>query len=457
MAQSTIDNLTLALRRHVVGDPDFLDRAPLRVLGVGEAPGLADLRRSLEPLAHRCLFDPMEPDPQAIATLPAASYDLILCTQALESFLDLGSVWPTLVAACHPNGLVIATVASSGPARWPDDHVRLLPAGVTSLANQTTGTLVDLWHDQRGPWHDVVGVFSPRLDVPARADGPPPSFPADDDDDPLQNRWPDDGPAEVEQGKGVEYYIGFFERVHRSLAPRSYLEVGVDTGQSLRLAACPALGFDPDPNLTAPLAEHQQLVELPSDDAFASGAVAALGPVDLAFIDGMHLFEYVLRDFMNVEANAHAGTVVLVDDTCPAHPVQAERTRVSRFWTGDVWRLVPVLRRFRPDLNLILVDTDPTGILMVLGLDPHNRVLWDRFDEVVDAGMAMSEVPAGLLERHGAYDPRDPVLGKALARIGAHTDGPNPGAGVESALQLLSGALPRQVAQPSTDTFGGLW
>ena len=41
-----------------------------------------------------------------------------------------------------------------------------------------------------------------------------------------------------------------------------------------------------------------------SDDFFASHDLAqVLGgrPVDLAYIDGMHQFEFALRDFMNLE------------------------------------------------------------------------------------------------------------------------------------------------------------
>ena len=38
---------------------------------------------------------------------------------------------------------------------------------------------------------------------------------------------------------------------------------------------------------------------------------------------------------------------------------------------------------YRPELSIILVDTQPTGLLVVMGLDPQNTVLSDNYDEIV--------------------------------------------------------------------------
>ena len=57
---------------------------------------------------------------------------------------------------------------------------------------------------------------------------------------------------------------------------------------------------------------------------------AALGglPVDLALIDGMHHFEYALRDFMNLERLCAPQSTILIDDCFPARPAdRAARAR----------------------------------------------------------------------------------------------------------------------------------
>jgi hypothetical protein len=76
-------------------------------------------------------------------------------------------------------------------------------------------------------------------------------------------------------------------------------------------------------------------------------------------------------------------------------------------WTGDVYKVVPVLRRHRPDLILLPVGTEPTGLLLVLGLDPDSRVLDERYDDILRETVMPDpqEIAPEVLERRGALDP----------------------------------------------------
>ena len=108
--------------------------------------------------------------------------------------------------------------------------------------------------------------------------------------------------------------------LHQVLAPRAYLEVGVNDGRSLALARCPSLGVDPAFKVTAPIHCDVQLVRATSDDFFAApDAVAHLGgaPLELAFIDGMHLAEFAYRDFLNLEPLMSATGIIVLDDMLP--------------------------------------------------------------------------------------------------------------------------------------------
>ncbi len=127
-------------------------------------------------------------------------------------------------------------------------------------------------------------------------------------------------------------------------------------------------------------------------------------PVDLAFIDGMHWFEFALRDFLNIERRSHAATVVVFDDVFPAHPWQAERDRRTRVWTGDIWKIAACLRKYRPDLVLIPCDTWPTGMLLVLGLDAANETLSRNYERLVQEFVERDDpmVPTEVIARAGA-------------------------------------------------------
>jgi hypothetical protein len=181
-------------------------------------------------------------------------------------------------------------------------------------------------------------------------------------------------------------YLEFLDRLHALLQPRTYLEVGIRNGASLSLSRCTSIGIDPAFDLTATIGAPHELFEMTSDDFFASlGSRAPFGatPIDLAFIDGMHLFEFALKDFINVERFCAPSSVVVFDDMLPRDVDEAARERHTRAWTGDVFKLRDALVARRPDLMLTLVDTEPTGLLVVSNLAPTNRVLEENLDQLI--------------------------------------------------------------------------
>lgn len=183
-------------------------------------------------------------------------------------------------------------------------------------------------------------------------------------------------------------YLEVLRLMHALLRPRTYLEIGVAAGDSIVLVGpgTRAVGVDPAPAIRHPLPATTRIFTQTSDAFFAENDMAALFdglPVDLAFIDGMHLFEFALRDFINVEKHCAAGSTILLDDCWPLDRRSAARERATKFWTGDVWRLLPALRKYRPDLRVRTIATTPGGQCVVRGLDPASRVLEENYDRIV--------------------------------------------------------------------------
>jgi glycosyltransferase involved in cell wall biosynthesis/predicted O-methyltransferase YrrM len=242
---------------------------------------------------------------------------------------------------------------------------------------------------------------------------------------PTAGKW--DGAAGTdaeERISGTTSYLDILDRLHRELRPAHYLEIGVRHGRSLALALGAATGVDPAPAIQCELPATTTIVPLASDDFFAQTSGDRV--LDFCFIDGLHHFEYALRDFMNIEQRAAPGAVVVIDDVFPSHASQAERERRTRVWTGDIWRLVEILREYRPDLFLLALDAAPAGLLLIAGLDSSNRVLRENYDAIVSAARGSPGPPPKVLERLDAVDP----LGgqflrvieklKALRRVGAY-------------------------------------
>ncbi len=202
----------------------------------------------------------------------------------------------------------------------------------------------------------------------------------------------------------------FLRRLHRQIKPKTYLEIGVNSGASLRISRARTIAIDPEFKIIHPLRCNLVMAKATSDDFFArENALAHFRgkPIDLAFIDGMHLFEFALRDFINVERATDWASVVVFDDMLPRNVPEAARDRQTRAWTGDVYKVIHTLREHRPDLVLLPVDTQPTGLLVVLAPDPTSTALKDNYDEIEKRYIVPDpqDVPDEILNRGCAYDP----------------------------------------------------
>jgi len=172
-------------------------------------------------------------------------------------------------------------------------------------------------------------------------------------------------------------YLTALSLLHDILSPKNYVEIGCREGMSLSLSKCPAIGIDPDFEIRTELSSPTRLFSQTSDDFFARRNLQALlgGPVDLAFVDGMHRAEFVLRDILNLERYSTPDSIVVVDDVLPEQIEWTSRERKTQAWTGDVYKVIPFLRKHRPDLDIRVFDIEVKGLAVITGFNPKSRVL----------------------------------------------------------------------------------
>jgi hypothetical protein len=217
------------------------------------------------------------------------------------------------------------------------------------------------------------------------------------------------------------YYVDFLRAAHGVLEPPTYLEIGVRNGASLALARSSSVGIDPAYRLLTVPPPDTKLFRETSDAYFErpDPLVTLSGrPVAFSFIDGMHLSEFALRDFVNVERHADWTAAIVFDDILPRDIPEANRDRTTHQWTGDVYKVLEVLEEHRPDLIVVRVSTEPTGLGLVLGLDPDSTVIADRLDAITE-GIVQPDpqpVPEAVLERRGAVTP-DTVLAASFWEV----------------------------------------
>ena len=345
-----------------------------------------------------------------VLPLPDSTADLVISGQMLEHCPQFWRVFTEIARILRPEALLFMIAPSAGPIhRFPVDCYRFYPDAYAAMADWSGLRLVDCWRDERGPWCDLVGVFQKGGSL-AKIEGPPPPPP------PAPKKWPPP-PREAEATGGERPYLDVLTDLHRLVAPKGYLEIGVRKGGSLSLSSCKSIAVDPYPELEpGPRAPDAVYAET-SDDFFFFHAKSAIdAPIDLAFIDGMHLAEFVYRDFMSLEPYMDPTGAIVIDDVLPNHPLQAARRRQTGAWCGDVWRFAELLSELRRDLKLTWLDTTPTGLLVVSQLKPANRVLAERYNPTVRRLTNGIEppLPVKVQQRSIAVAPTEETLRTAL-------------------------------------------
>lgn len=186
-------------------------------------------------------------------------------------------------------------------------------------------------------------------------------------------------------------YLTVLDMLEDRLKPELYLEIGSRSGTSLQNRSCDFIAIDPEFRLVTKAtlsATRMYFFQQTSDDFFAGDFLSKMETKPgLAFIDGMHLFEFALRDFINCESNMTSGGVICFHDVAPFNHAMTTRDvdylATGRPWTGDVWKAMLILKDYRPDLRINILRAGKTGLGVVQGLDPSNSTLSEKYDEIL--------------------------------------------------------------------------
>jgi hypothetical protein len=212
-------------------------------------------------------------------------------------------------------------------------------------------------------------------------------------------------------------YTHFFHHLHRTLKPNSYFEIGTEKGTCIEFVTCDVVCVDPCFQIDRDIFKNKsalQMYQMTSDHFFTKPYLANAFPAgpDISFLDGMHRFEYLLRDFSNTEKLCHPRSLIFLHDCLPQNERMTRRVHVNgpeeeggtRFaWTGDVWKLMPILKKYRPDLRVFYLDCPPTGLVAISRIDPSSAVLSQNYFEIVDEFRNLSLDDYGLQNLWDAF------------------------------------------------------
>lgn len=165
-------------------------------------------------------------------------------------------------------------------------------------------------------------------------------------------------------------------RLMREKKLRNYLEIGVFNGHiffrvksNFKIAVDPFFRFSTGRKILKtiinPANLNNQYFQKTSDDFYKEDAARVIGnrKIEMSLIDGMHEYEYSLRDAENTLSWLANNGVIVMHDCNPLTREAAcsfaewESRNFTGTWNGDVWKSIMLLRT-RTDINVFTLDCD---------------------------------------------------------------------------------------------------
>ena len=175
-------------------------------------------------------------------------------------------------------------------------------------------------------------------------------------------------------------YLEFLKMLHKKRY-EIYFEIGARNGDSLCLSQSPSIAIDPFFQLNNdPIGKKDFcLIFQETSDSFFKNTLPKLSHLkcQLAFIDGMHLFECALRDFINLAKISSEEALFLFHDPIPWTSRMAVRNNKQlehdEAWTGDIWKLALIFMDAGMKDNISILTSAPSGLLAVL--NPEKKII----------------------------------------------------------------------------------
>lgn len=172
----------------------------------------------------------------------------------------------------------------------------------------------------------------------------------------------------------------------------NYLEIGVFNGHvffkvksKFKIAVDPEFRFDflrkTGKIFLNPYNLYNKYYSKTSDDFFKQDAPGLFEQkkIQLAFIDGMHEYEFSLRDVENcLDYLTDDGVIILHDcnpqtETAGGSFEEWAKNEYIGTWNGDVWKAILHLQSLRNDINVFVLDCDH-GLGIVTRGKPENKL-----------------------------------------------------------------------------------
>ena len=174
----------------------------------------------------------------------------------------------------------------------------------------------------------------------------------------------------------------------------NYLEIGVERGRTFEaIDSKIRVGVDPNP-----LFNHKRLPDNVSfykmtSDEFFSGYNG--NRFNLIFVDGLHTAHQTYKDVIESFRILSRDGIILLDDVWPSDyassigdkptsdKMKQELGIKHRRWYGDVYKVIPALKYFFPEISIVILGNSTDSHAQALLSKPKNYELDLNMDKVI--------------------------------------------------------------------------
>ena len=200
---------------------------------------------------------------------------------------------------------------------------------------------------------------------------------------------------EIAYGNFTSYLINSLIKKKNA---KNYLEIGTQFGYTLEAVKFSnRIGIDPNPrHRIKNLPSGMKSLKITSDDFFDREKDISF---DFIYIDGLHVFKQVYKDFINSANHLSQGGQILLDDVIPIDSFSADvnQTRAvyernirgnnSKSWQGDCFKLLHLIAKEMPfiEIKTIIYPGNAQALLSFIDTNrklEFNNHFYERYNNL---------------------------------------------------------------------------
>lgn len=192
--------------------------------------------------------------------------------------------------------------------------------------------------------------------------------------------------------------VNLLKKLHLDLKPKFYFQSGVQNGLFLNLCRCQSVVCG-DPNMIAKTVPFPTRIFIEKASQFFGNEKRLFSifsrEIDLAFLSAPDLAENLIQQIGKLEAFMSKSGAMVLGNVCPDHIEMTHPKRSYRQWAGTAYKIIPLLAKYRPDLEVQIHNTYRDGFrygtAVLTNLDPTNTFIKDNLDSLLIELSSMKE------------------------------------------------------------------